>query len=141
MFIRKAKKEDIKTIHRWLHKIDELYAPMGRKLSKLFIENMVKNELCLIAEFNKKFAGFLVAEVTPKMQYTFLVYLAVLPKFRGLGLGKKLMQDYIANCKSKEIKHFDLLTKVKAKKALKFYEKFGYKAAEEKFKYLHKKLR
>ncbi len=59
-----------------------------------------------------------------------LAKMAVTKKFRGLGIGKKLMERAIWYCKEKKIKKVYLESNSKLTPALTLYENFGFVHAE-----------
>lgn len=61
--------------------------------------------------------------------------IAVLPKYRSRGIGKRLMQEMLAYCRLAEITEFLLEVRVSNETAIAFYEKMGFakKSIKENF--------
>jgi putative acetyltransferase len=55
-----------------------------------------------------------------------IMKLGVMDDYKGLGIGRKLMQLCIAICKEKKVKLITLETSSKLKSAIKMYFKFGF---------------
>jgi ribosomal protein S18 acetylase RimI-like enzyme len=60
-----------------------------------------------------------------------LRYYLVLPGYRGLGLGNKLMQLFVEFAKKSGYKHAYLWTTNELEKAAHLYKKFGFRLTEE----------
>jgi len=83
-----------------------------------------------ICEHNDKIVGCLIAHRRNEaLQFRYFIFL---PEYRGLGLGKHLMQQFIAFMKEKEIKHAFLWTTEEQLTAVSLYTKYGFQLTEEK---------
>lgn len=83
-----------------------------------------------ICEHEQKIVGFLIAfyrENTVQFRYFIL-----LPEYRSLGLGKKLMVQFIDFMKEKGYTKAYLWTTNEQEKAISLYTKFGFSLTEEK---------
>ena len=62
-------------------------------------------------------------------------YLSVHPSYQKRGLGKKLINQIIKECKNENIKRIFLEVSIKNKQALSFYDYFGFKTISIRKKY------
>ena len=92
-----------------------------------------KNCNCLVVEDGGRIVGFgaLVLNVVPCRGYIAKIEDMVIDeKYRGQGLGKKLMQELIKIAKKKKIKIVNLTSRPKRVGAIKLYKSLGFKLLE-----------
>lgn len=83
-----------------------------------------------ICEYEGRLVGCLVAQHrTNALQLRYFIFL---PEYRGIGLGKKLMTEFIAFVKSSGHRHVYLWTTDEQESAVALYEKYGFILTEEK---------
>ncbi|MGK0414787.1 MAG: putative acetyltransferase [Polaribacter sp.] len=114
----------------WLNKF-ELYEKADDKLldnPDLFIQN---GATILLATVNNNIVGTICLNPINKTSYEILKF-AVIDGYKGLGIGKKLMQICIDLCKQKGVERIILESSSKLQNALNLYEKFGFKHIEIK---------
>ena len=88
-----------------------------------------KNCNCIVAEDKGKVIGFgaLVLAMVPCRGYFAKIEDVVVDeKYRGKGLGKKLIQELIKIAKKKKVKKINLTSNPKRVEARKFYESMGF---------------
>ena len=83
-----------------------------------------------MCEHEGKMVGFLLAQHRPNAVQ--LRYFIFLPEYRGIGLGKKLMTEFIAFMKQRGVKDAYLWTTDEQHAAISLYIRFGFKLTEEK---------
>ncbi|MCS3733194.1 GNAT family N-acetyltransferase [Mucilaginibacter dorajii] len=83
-----------------------------------------------ICEHNQQIVGVLIA--VDRGSALQLRYFIFRPEFRGLGLGKKLMTEFINHMKKREITDAYLWTTNEQHAAITLYERYGFKLTEEK---------
>lgn len=83
-----------------------------------------------VCEHDGKMIGFLLGQHRPNALQ--LRYFIFLPAYRGLGLGKQLMQEFIAFMKQGGVKHAYLWTTDEQLAAISLYTRFGFTLTEEK---------
>jgi ribosomal protein S18 acetylase RimI-like enzyme len=83
-----------------------------------------------MCEHEGKMVGFLLAQHRPNAVQ--LRYFIFLPEYRGIGLGKKLMTEFIAFMKQRGVKDAFLWTTDEQHAAISLYTRFGFKLTEEK---------
>lgn len=88
------------------------------------------NERIWIAEHEGKIVGCLLLKNRDKSAQ--LRYYLILPEYRGIGLGNKLMQLFMEFTKECGYKHVYLWTTNELGKAAHIYKKFGFQLTEEK---------
>lgn len=92
-------------------------------LSKSSFRYHLQKNIIFGIEVDEKIAGYIL---WLKRKDSYRLYsLAVDNDFQGLGLASKLLENSFENLKDK--KRFTLEVKVKNEKAIKLYEKFGFK--------------
>lgn len=126
MRIRKAKLTDLPGIERWLHRTKELQSPTGHDLGPSYNRQLIKDGIGLVAEVEERLAGFLLAEADRKTGYSELLYLVVVPKYRGRGLGATLLHAYLDTCRKGGIRLVTSLASASNRKAMDFFKKHGF---------------
>jgi ribosomal protein S18 acetylase RimI-like enzyme len=86
-----------------------------------------------ICEHNNRIIGFLVAQHRPEALQ--LRYFIFMPEYRGIGLGKKLMNEFIGFMKASGSSNAYLWTTNEQHAAIALYIKSGFALAEEKPSY------
>ena len=82
-----------------------------------------------IAEHNDKIVGFLIAQHRGEaVQFRYFIFL---PEFRGIGLGKKLMQEFINFMRERGYRKAFLWTTNEQQSAIALYTRFGFVLTEE----------
>jgi len=82
-----------------------------------------------ICEHNNKMIGCLVGQHRGnQLQFRYFI---LLPGYRGIGLGKYLMQQFIGFMKEKGIKKAYLWTTEEQQAAISLYTRFGFQLTEE----------
>lgn len=82
------------------------------------------NDRIWIAEYERELIGTIA--VVGKGETALLRWFLLDPAFRGLGLGKQLINDAIDYCKNKGFKNIELGTAGDLKAALSLYKKLGF---------------
>jgi putative acetyltransferase len=78
-----------------------------------------------LAHYNNEILG--TVSLIPVNNEEFeIMKLGVVDDYKGLGIGRKLMQLYIAICQEKKVKLIILETSSKLESAIKMYLKFGF---------------
>lgn len=117
--------KDFKKINlHWLNKF-ELYEKADDTLlnhPEVFIKN---GATILLAHLDSKIVGTICVNPIEKTSNEILKF-AVIDGYKGLGIGKKLMNCGIDICKQNKVKTIILESSSKLKDALKMYEKFGF---------------
>lgn len=84
-----------------------------------------------ICEHEGKIIGSLVGfHRNSDIQFRYFIFL---PEYRGIGLGKRLMQEFIAYAKASGCKNTYLWTTTEQATAIALYTRYGFKQTEEKF--------
>jgi N-acetylglutamate synthase-like GNAT family acetyltransferase len=82
-----------------------------------------------ICEHDKKIVGCLVAQHrAEQIQFRYFIFL---PEYRGMGLGKYLMQEFTDFIQEKGIKHAFLWTTEEQNTAISLYTRVGFKLTQE----------
>jgi ribosomal protein S18 acetylase RimI-like enzyme len=112
----------------WLHK-NHLYEKADDDLLDNPMKYIANGSFIFLAHFNNKIVGTI--SLTPVSRDTYeILKLGVVDGFKGLGIGRKLMQTCIDICIEKHIKIITLESSSKLENALKLYEKLGFKHVE-----------
>ena len=119
MKIKRAKKDDLKAL---LNIEEELFYKDSSALSKrAFFYHLKKNIIFKVIIEEKVVAYILWLE---RKNFYRLYSFAILKQFQGNGIGKALL-EFSLNSLDKNI--FELEVRVSNEKAIKLYEKFGFK--------------
>jgi ribosomal protein S18 acetylase RimI-like enzyme len=131
--IRQAAKSDIKNIKsltRYLMKIEEV--DDINKQTQLIINqrilptfNKKSDNKVIIAEIDKKVAGYVLVEMLNKLAAS-MVYIVVGPEFQKMGIGRKLIKGAEDYLKKKKIKILQATVHKDNEKSKKFHEKMGF---------------
>ena len=84
-----------------------------------------------ICEYNDQVIGFILL-MDRNNASAQLRYFLLAPAFRGIGLGRKLMEEFMQCLKTKGYKHAYLWTTHEQEAAAYMYKKAGFKLTEEK---------
>ncbi|WP_281631449.1 bifunctional helix-turn-helix transcriptional regulator/GNAT family N-acetyltransferase [Flavobacterium luteolum] len=95
-----------------------------------FLENYSpENDRIWMAEYNNKIVGCIAIQHQPENEAQ-LRWFLLDPSFRGLGIGKKLLNNAVDFCKEKKFKNVFLLTTSMQDKALEMYKIAGFKLTQ-----------
>jgi ribosomal protein S18 acetylase RimI-like enzyme len=129
MKIRKATRKDKK---QYMKTQKEAFPTIDSKRDSKFFDEKIKKKEIFILEVDKEYAGHICfgwhKYNPPFAGSIFIEEFAIKKKFRGRGLGIKLMEQIVKFCKKKKIAEIILGTgDFRGNKAIKFYEKQGFK--------------
>ncbi|ACU60134.1 GNAT family N-acetyltransferase [Chitinophaga pinensis] len=84
-----------------------------------------------ICQHEGRIIGSLVAQYRgTQIQLRYFIFQ---PEYRGIGLGKKLLEEFIGFVREKGIRHIYLLTSEEQHAAIALYTKLGFTLTEEKY--------
>ena len=112
----------------WLHK-HHLYETADADLLDNPNKYIEKGGFIFLAHFNNKIVGTISLIPVNTSVYEILK-LGVIDGYKGLGIGRKLMQICIDICKKENVNTIALESSSKLVNALKLYEKLGFKHVE-----------
>jgi putative acetyltransferase len=108
----------------WLHSND-LYEKADDALLDHPQKYLDNGSFIFLAHYNDEIVG--TVSLSPLENNTFeIMKLGVIDGYKGLGIGRKLMQICIDICQNKEVKLITLDTSSKLQNAIKLYEKLGF---------------
>lgn len=121
--IRKMIEEDLDQIE----KIEKIVFPHGGWQKHQYQYEISTNPVALpyVLTDGKNIIGYY--SIWQMFDYMTIATIAVNPKFQGQGFGNVLLMDIIHRSKSLNMKSIDLEVRVSNEKAIKLYEKFGFK--------------
>ncbi len=131
VIIKNALVKNAKTIEKMARNTREVAMPEGRTLGLKYFQTVIQYGIVLIAKIDKNIIGFLLAEVYDITKISVLTYLVVDSKYRTIGIGTKLINYYLNQCKKRKIKLVNLFSPKFNKKTLKFYKNLGFKKDKE----------
>ena len=108
----------------WLHKF-QLYEKADDALLNHPEKYIKKGATILLASLKGEIVGTICINPIGDTTNEILKF-AVLDGFKGLGIGKKLMDYSIEICKQNKVETIILESSSKLEKALKMYEKYGF---------------
>jgi ribosomal protein S18 acetylase RimI-like enzyme len=83
-----------------------------------------------VCAYDNKMVGFLA--LMDRGEAAQLRYFLIAPAFRGLGLGRKLMNEYMAFLRQCQYRSSYLLTTEEQVAAINLYQSYGFRLSEEK---------
>ncbi len=128
--IRKAKEQDIIELCA-IEKACFKYDILSKKSLRNFINH--KHHLFLVAEHDKKIAGYLITLINSRHKMARHYSLAVLPQYRGQSIGKKLLLASESYITSKQ--GIKLEVHVENKPAQDLYRSMGFSFSKIKIGY------
>ena len=141
IIIRQATLNDLKSIQKLNYELFKLEKenfdptlivdwPLSEE-GKSYFEDLIKNEYVIIALKDENVIGYLAGSINEKGSYELIQYgeinnMLVDDKYRGLGVGKQLINQFKEYCKSKNITKLKVVASAKNKNAIDFYRKQGF---------------
>lgn len=142
IIINRAKKEDVAAIFELGQKIPELkYSKDSPFCEILEVDEWVADQkinIILTAKLGNKLVGFLIAKMLSK-SWCALDDIAVAKKFRGQGIGNKLLNKLYDILKKKKINYINVLIGASYKRVRAFWRAKGFKETK-KFVWAEKDL-
>jgi ribosomal protein S18 acetylase RimI-like enzyme len=90
---------------------------------------------CIIAEYNNKVAGFILATIVDKKnstnKYGYLVWLGVSPEFSRQGIGSVLFDEFKEKMRKEKVKTLLVDTQADNKAACNFFRKKGFSSPQD----------
>lgn len=90
----------------------------------VFLEN--NPDTFLVAEYHGKVIGYVMAYLRPDLE-GHIMSIAVDPAYRGNGIGSTLLSEAIERLIKKGARYIGLEVRVSNEKAIKLYERFGFR--------------
>ena len=103
-----------------------------QKVGEEYFTKRIQNDCALIAVVEDKVVGYLIGAVAETPQYRTISKLAelenmfVLEEYRSLGIGKKLIDEFVGWCKKQEVSRLFVIATTKNTLAIEFYNKEGF---------------
>lgn len=139
--IRQATIEDlvsIQNLNNELFKLEKEYYdstlianwPISEE-GKIYFSEMISNEYAIVAVIDNNIIGYLIGSIIPKCSYETIQYgeinnMIIDYKYRGLGIGKELINQFKSYCLNKEIYNLKVEASSKNIDAIEFYKKQGF---------------
>lgn len=123
MNIRLATLRDLDSCGK-LGRISEFELPSGGHLDKTFLENYL-GDLFLVVEYNGNVIGYAIGEPLVG-KVTLLWFMTIKEKFRGRGLGEKLVKEFEGKCKKLGMEWIILYAPTFNERSVNFYKKQNY---------------
>ncbi|HOW60255.1 MAG TPA: GNAT family N-acetyltransferase [Candidatus Moranbacteria bacterium] len=144
MKIRKANKKDIEKLVEMNARLFDYHAKLDKyyrlgKETKKDYKKHLKNVIStrkyriLIAEENEKPVGFLAGRIDKPRSYAkpkkigMISSAFILPKYRRMGIGKLMFEDFLKWCQDKKIKNIELSVDYRNQIGGSAWKKFGFK--------------
>ena len=150
VIIRKANLEDLYNLQELNNNLFELEfnnfddtLKIGwpfEKEGKEYFEDMIKNEIVLVAEVEEKIVGYLAGSICEEVSYikeTFaeLDNMCIDDEHRRFGIGTLLIDEFKKYCKEKEVQNIKVTASAKNSNAIQFYMKNGFEDYNITLKY------
>ncbi|MGC8585096.1 MAG: ribosomal protein S18-alanine N-acetyltransferase [Thermoplasmata archaeon] len=93
------------------------------------ITEMIRNTDILVYEIDGKYLGYIsfFFEIYEGKRSCHIESIGVIPKYRKMGIGSKLMAEYEKICMDKNAEYSILEVRARNYNAIRFYEKLGYR--------------
>jgi ribosomal protein S18 acetylase RimI-like enzyme len=143
MIIRKAKSSDLEYVAE-IYKKAYSERPYLEKWNKGMLVKKLKEDSktteIYVADTDKRVVGFIMFSIYDwyNGKWAYIEDFAILKEYRGMGLGKSLMERVETDCKNAHVKRI-LLDVYKKANAINLYTELGYK--ENGYVTMEKKLR
>ena len=141
IFIRKAQLEDLNIIQNLNNELFKLEKenydstlvrdwPLSED-GKQYFEDLIINHYVIVAIKDDKIVGYLAGSINEKGSYEEIQYgeinnMLVDNNFRGLGIGKLLIDKFKQYCKDNNINNLKVVASAKNIKAIEFYKNNGF---------------
>lgn len=141
IIIRQATLEDLNAIQNLNYELFKLEKenfdstlivewPLSEEGRKYF-EDLINNEYVIVAVLDKNIIGYLAGTINEKVSYEIVQYgeinnMLVDYEYRGLGIGKQLIDKFKEYCKNRNINNLKVLASTKNINAIEFYKKQGF---------------
>jgi GNAT superfamily N-acetyltransferase len=103
-----------------------------QKVGEEYFTNRIQNDCALVAIVEDKVVGYLIGAVAETPQYRIVSKLAelenmfVLEEYRNIGIGKKLVEEFIQWCKHQNVERTFVIATSKNTSAIEFYSREGF---------------
>jgi GNAT superfamily N-acetyltransferase len=131
--------KDIQKLNHWMciRENEEFDSTISRdypikEAGEKYFKERILNDCALIASKDKKVVGYLVGAVSKAEDYRTITKIAeaenmvVLDEFRGLGIGKLLLEEFTKWAISKKVDMLRVVATAQNTGAIKFYKREGF---------------
>lgn len=137
LIIRKAGIDDLESVYGLICDLeDQELDPIAFEAIYRHNINNIDTEY-LVAEINRRVVGFLSIHIQQILHHTKktceLQELNILPEYRSMGIGTKLMEEAEKIALQLHLEEIELTTKAFRKQAQEFYTRLGYENSHLKF--------
>ena len=136
MKIRKAKKDDLKEYLKIKRESLKEYSKItwckitltNNQIKKELVDSISSPKRFLLFIEDDKIIGYMICSIilSELQNYGYIDDIFVYKKFRGNGLGKMLINEFIKILRKKNIKKLRLGVNIRNKKAIKMYKELGF---------------
>lgn len=122
----------------FLNEIDDCFpVPLSKKVNILdYAQKALELGINIFAKKGNSVIGICMGYVNDtKNKVAYISTIAVLPKYRNLKIGNKLINEFKICAKNNKMKIIKLYVHSNNKNAIKFYERNGFKSIDEKANY------
>ncbi|MBS3072973.1 GNAT family N-acetyltransferase [Candidatus Pacearchaeota archaeon] len=136
MKIRKAKKDDLKEYLKIKRESLKEYSKItwckitltNNQIKKELVDSISSPKRFLLFIEDDKIIGYMICSIilSEHQNYGYIDDIFVYKKFRGNGLGKMLINEFIKILRKKNIKKLRLGVNIRNKKAIKMYKELGF---------------
>ncbi|MDE5587047.1 MAG: ribosomal protein S18-alanine N-acetyltransferase [Bacilli bacterium] len=104
---------------------------LKNQIQKDFIDNPFTQYYIYLKE--NKIVGFINYDIL--YERAELIYIAVLEEYQKEGIGSQLLEYMIGECENQQLENITLEVSVENQKAIRLYQKFGFKKVATRKKY------
>ena len=131
IIIRKAESQDAKTLETIATETEETNFKDGTVHRSEYFNVAIKYGVVFVAEIENQIVGFILGDAFETTLLSELTYFVVRDESRNKGIGKKLMDAYLQECRNRNIKRISLFAPTYNKRTHKFYENSGFDREKE----------
>lgn len=97
-----------------------------------YFKDLIENNYVVLAIVNESIVGYLAGSINEKGSYEEIQYgeinnMFINDKYRGYGIGKKLVNSFKIYCKDNGVLNLRVVASFKNENAIEFYKKNGFK--------------
>ena len=107
------------------------FEPFWRYDDTTVLSWLLTSDHAAVAEVDGELAGFALTSVNVETEYAYLIRIATLPAFQGLGVGKQLVADALAYARTTRASGLALNTQASNTVSRRLYESLGFRPTSQ----------
>lgn len=103
----------------------------GTVHSSKYFETAIEYGISFVAEIDNRIIGFILGDAFDTTRLSELTYFVVRPEYRNYGIGKRLMDKFLEECKNRNMERVSLFAPASNRRTHKFYGNAGFTEEKE----------